>query len=335
MTAVLTGTPVPRAAGKPRLTRWVLRLHRPALYAWAGLLVALTALLLGLRGPLADAAAEGWRQYNSCTGTARCSYDQDAIVRYKDYYNYATVALNALPMLVAGWAGAALVGRELESGTALLAWTQGTSPARWLAVRLAVPAIAVAAGAALLSWLHHLAWSAGRGRIDTAKDWYDRFTFYAGGPTAVVLALAGLAAGVLAGLVLRRTLPALLVGMTVTAALRGVTEIALPHLWPAVTRVSTTDQVPLGAGLGVDEGVITRSGARTPVPACHTEAQCRAAYADITGRWSTYHPYSHHWPLQLTTSALVLAVAALLALGSFLALRHSTGAPRTTEKATA
>ncbi|MFI9246869.1 ABC transporter permease [Streptomyces sp. NPDC053086] len=335
MTATLTGTAVPRTAGKPRLTRWVLRLHRPALYAWTGLVLALAALLLGLRGPLADAAAEGWRQYNACPATARCSYDQEAILRYKDYSNYATVALNVLPVLVAGWAGAALVGRELESGTARLAWTQGTSPARWLAVRLAVPAVAVAAGSTLLFWLHRLAWNAGRGRIDTAKDWYDRFTFYANGPTTVALALAGLALGALAGLVLRRTLPALLVGMVVITCFRGVLEIALPHLWPAVTRVSTMDGGSVGSGLDVAQGVVTRSGARVPVPQCDTEARCRAVYAGLTGRWSTFHPYSHSWPLQLTTCALILAVTGLLVLGSFLALRRVTGPVRAAQEATA
>ncbi|MEU3824640.1 ABC transporter permease [Streptomyces sp. SID161] len=335
MTTALTGTAAVRAAGTPRLTRWVLRLHRPALYAWAALVIALAALLLGLHGPLADAAAEGWRQYEACTGTARCAYDQEAILRYKDYRTYATLTLNALPLLVAGWAGAALVGRELESGTALLAWTQGTSPARWLAVRLAVPAVAVAAGTALLCRLHHLAWSAGRGRIDTAEDWYDRLTFYANGPTAVVLALAGLALGALAGLLLRRTLPALLVALVAVAALRGLLELALPHLWPAVTSVSTPDKGYAGSGLGVDQGVVTRSGARVPLPDCTGEAPCRAAYADVTGYWHTYHPYSHYRPLQFVSCALLLAVTGLLVLGSFALLRRATGTARTARRTAA
>jgi hypothetical protein len=333
MTAAPTGPATPRRdAGTPSPARWVLRLHRPALYGWAGLVLALTASLLALRGPLADAAAEGWRQYDACAGTVNCSYDQDAILRYKELYDYATLTLNALPFLVAAWAGAALIGRELESGTARLAWTQSTSPARWLTVRLAVPALAIAAGTGLLCWLHHLVRTAGRGRIDTAKDWYDRFTFHAGGPTVLALALAGLAAGTLAGLLLRRTLPALVVATVVTGALRGAAELALPHLWPAVTAVSPMNQGAGGSGLRVDEGMVTRSGAHVPVPDCGTD--CRAVYADFVGHWRTYHPYSHFWPLQLTTSALILTVAGLLVLGSFLALRRLTGALRTDAAAT-
>ncbi|MFF8727838.1 ABC transporter permease [Streptomyces sp. NPDC015171] len=335
MTTALTGpAAVRRDAGTPRLTRWILRLHRPALYAWTCLVLALAALLLALHGPLADAAAEGWRQYDACRSTARCGYDQAAILRYKDFSTYGTLAVNALPFLVAAWAGAALTGRELESGTAGLAWTQGLSPVRWLALRLAVPAVAVAAGCALLAWLHHAAWTAGRGRIDTAKDWYDRTTFHAGGPALLALALAGLAAGTLAGLLLRRTLPALIAGTLVTAGLRGATELALPHLWPPVTRVSGMDQGFVGSGLVVDQGMVTRSGAHVPVPPCGSSAQCEAAYADLTGHWNSYHPYAHFWPLQLTTGALLLAAAGLLALGCFLALRRLTGpagrAPKTT-----
>ncbi|MFF6828322.1 hypothetical protein [Streptomyces longwoodensis] len=142
-----TPGPLPTAPGRPtalaRDLRWLLRLHRPTLYIWAALVVVLAAALLWLAGPLTDASADAWRDYNACRDGGRCSYYQDAILRYKDVYSYTTLALTALPFLVAAWSGAALIGRELESGTAHLAWTQGVSPARWLAVKLAAPAVLV------------------------------------------------------------------------------------------------------------------------------------------------------------------------------------------------
>ncbi|TXJ79074.1 ABC transporter permease [Streptomyces lavendulae] len=321
-------TPTAAPADRPRQTRWLLRLHRPALYTWAVLWLALVALLIALSGPLADAAAEGWRQYEACGMSERCSYDQNAILRYKSSYDYATIALNVLPFLLAAWAGAALTGRELESGTARLAWTQATSPARWLAVRLAVPALGVTVCTALLAWLHHRAWAAGQGRIDSAKEWYDRFTFHAGGPTLVAMALAGLAAGALAGLLLRRTLPALAVGLVAAGVVRGLTELAMPHLWPAVTRLSTVDQGFLGKGMVVDQGMVTASGAHVPPPTCDSPASCATAFDRFTGRYNTYQPQSHLWDLQLTTTALTLAVAALLVTGCFLVLRRQTGTLR-------
>ncbi|MEV6050472.1 ABC transporter permease [Streptomyces sp. NPDC052107] len=314
---------------RPRTARWLLRLHRPALYGFAGLVIVLTAVQLALAGPLADAAAAGWRQFDAC-GMGICTYDQASILRYKDYYDYATDALNALPFLVAAWAGAALTGRELETGTARLSWTQGISPARWLTVRLAVPAALIATGTCLLFWLHHRAWSAGLGRVDSAKRWYELTTFHANGPTTAALALAGLAAGTLAGLVLRRTLPALVVGTLFTVGVAGVAQQLLPHLWPAVTRIGNLHQGYRGDGLIVAQGLVTRTGEHV---SCGSGA-CDRASVYAVGYFNTYHPYSHYWPLQLTTSALFLAVTGLLVTASYLVLRRQTGGLRAAGTAT-
>ncbi|MEU9452303.1 ABC transporter permease [Streptomyces sp. NPDC048277] len=286
---------------RPHLTRWLLRLHRPALYVWPALVLLSTTLLLLLHGPLLDAAAEGWRQYDACGFTPRCDYDQSAILRYKDWYNYATLAMAAVPFLTAAWAGGALLGKELESGTAQLAWAQSSTPVRWLAVRLAVPAAAVTAGTGLLVWLHHLAWTASRGRIDTAKTWYDIWTFHTNGPTLVALSLAGLAAGALMGLMWRRTLPALGVALLLTASIWGTAQRLAPHLWPTAARRGSSE---FGAPAGSWQVSASQQGHQWYV---------------------TYHPYSHYWPVQLTTTALVLAVTALLALACFLVLRRLTG----------
>ncbi|MFD8811360.1 ABC transporter permease [Streptomyces sp. NPDC059627] len=300
MTALSAPAPVPAATARPRLTRWLLRLHRPALYVWAGLVLVAAALLLLLHGPLTDAAADAWRQYDSCTDWQRCTYDQNAILRYKDWYNYATLAVATVPLLAAAWAGGAF-GKELESGTARLAWTQSSTPVRWLAVRLAIPAAAVAAGTALLVWLHHLAWAAGNGRVDTAKQWYDVWTFHTNGPTLVALALCGLTAGALTGLLSRRTLPGLGLGLLVTGVLWAVAQLLLPHLWPTRTAGGKAFFALPNSSWTV------RTGKHADV-----------AYGD-------YHPASHYWPLQLTTTVLLLAVTALLTLGCFLALRRLTG----------
>ncbi|MCC5481019.1 ABC transporter permease [Streptomyces barringtoniae] len=312
---------------RPRTARWLLRLHRPALYGFAALVIVLAGLELALAGPLADAAAAGWRQFDACH-TSICSYDQAAILRYKDYYEYATYALDALPFLVAAWAGAALTGRELETGTARLSWTQGISPARWLTVRLVLPAALVAAATCLLVWLHHRAWAAGRGRIDTASGWYTLVTFHANGPTIAALALAGLAAGTLAGLLLRRTLPALVLGVLVTVGVAVLAQQLMPHLWPTVTRVTTLQQGGIGSAIVLDQGLLSKSGAHLPMPNCTTAAACDAAFAKASGYYTVYHPYAHYWPLQLTTTALLLAITALLALASCLVLRRLTGALR-------
>ncbi|MFF8477964.1 ABC transporter permease [Streptomyces sp. NPDC015414] len=334
MTAATAPAAVRAPAARPRTARWLLRLHRPALVAWTAAVVLGAALLLWLAGPLTDAAAEGWRQYDACKWSEKCPYDQDAILRYKDVYNYLTLSLAALPFLVAAWAGAALTGRELETGTARLAWTQGITPVRWLATRLALPAAAVAAGTSLLVFLHHRAWSAADGRVDTVKNWSDFWTFHTNGPTIVALALAALAVGALTGLALGRALPALAVSVVLTAGVWGLAQWLMPHLWPAVTRVSGLAQgyADPYSGVEVAKGLVTRDGAHIPEPECYaaTTEGCARAFREqgAVGWFHTYHPASHYWPLQLTTGAFVLAVAALSALAAFGLLRRLSGAPR-------
>ncbi|MGW7252988.1 ABC transporter permease [Streptomyces sp. NPDC054834] len=326
-------------SGRPRLTRWLLRLHRPALLLWAGLVVLGAALLLWLAGPLTDAAAQAWRQWNSCRNGPNCPFDQEPVLFFSDTYTYLTLALAALPLLTAAWAGAALVGREMESGTAQLAWTQGVTPARWLVAKLALPTVAVTAGTSLLVLLHRRAWSAAHSRGVTLDLWNEIWTFHANGPTTVAFALAGLAAGAFAGMLWRRTLPALVLGLVLTAGIRVLAEVLLPHLWPAVTRVTSLKEGYVFTGINVDRGLVTATGAHIPAPACDNLSTngCHRAYEKLgaVGYYSSYHPASHFWPLQLTTTALVLALAALLTAGAFLVLRRLTGAFRLAKAASA
>lgn len=311
-------------------TRVMLRLHRPALYVWAGVLVVAGALLLWLYGPVTDAAASAWRQWNGCAMEA-CAYDQDAILTYKSLAQYLTFAVAFMPFLVAAWAGASLTARELETGTAQLAWTQSVSPARWLAVKLAVPAALVTAGTSVLVLLHNLVWSKGHGKIDTAKPWTDFFTFHANGTTTVAFALFALTVGALAGLVLRRSLASLAVTVAATEAVWTAVTLARSHFWPSVKTVTAlTGDSPKSLGLTVDEGLLTSTGARIPNPYCGSSqvTECRDLY-DRLGAVSYYtesHPYSHYWPLQLTTTAVVLALTALAALAAFHLLKRHTGA---------
>lgn len=337
MTATLSA-PAPVTAA-PRQTRWLLRLHRPALYAWAVLVVGAAGALLWLWGPLTDAAVEAWRDYDAtCARDRPCRYDHDAILRYKDVYQYTTLAILAVPFLVAAWAGAALTGRELETGTARLAWTQGVSPLRWLTARLAVPALLVTAGTGLLALLHHMAWSAGAGRIDTAKPWEDVPTFYSGGPLIAALALTGLAIGALVGLLLGRSLVALCTSALTVAALWIGVHMSLPHLWPTVTGVTGRRNFPAYSGIKVEEGIVTPSGAHVPASSCvsDTTIGCQSLndQRHAVGFYVDYHPYSHYWPLHLASTGVLLALTAVLtALAFWLVRRRTTGAPTRTKAA--
>ncbi|MEW2290007.1 ABC transporter permease [Streptomyces sp. NPDC047841] len=330
MTATLSA-PAPVTAA-PRQIRWLLRLHRPAVYTWALLVVGGAGTLLWLWGPLTDAAATAWHDYDACAPFRPCRYDQDAILRYKDVYQYTTTLILAVPFLTAAWAGAALTGREVEAGMVRLAWTQGVSPVRWLTSRLAVPALLITAGTGLLAMLHHVAWSAGDGRIDTAKRWYDVATFYSGGPLIVALALTGLVIGALAGLLIGRSLVALCASALSVAALWIAVQISLPHLWPTVTGVAGRGKSPTHSGITVEEGIVTATGAHVPASTCASDAAagCRSLndQRHAVGFYADYHPYSHYWPLHLVPAALLLALTAVLTTLAFWLVHHrTTGTP--------
>ncbi|GAA3120088.1 hypothetical protein GCM10020254_78990 [Streptomyces goshikiensis] len=90
---------------------------------------------------------------------------------------------------------------------------------------------------------------------------------------------------------------------------------------------------PVGRGLTVEQGILTSTGARLPDPYCGGDVfpDCRATYdgLDAVGYYHDYHPLSHYWPLQLTATALTLAIGALLVFAAFRVLRSRTGgAPR-------
>ncbi|MER5753171.1 ABC transporter permease [Streptomyces sp. NPDC002088] len=327
--------PAPARSSRPSGPSWlVLRLHRPALLVWAVVVVVGVALTLWLGGPLTDASADAWRQYNACTQPT-CPYDQDAITTYKSVALYAAFIVALAPLAVAAWAGGALFGREVEDGTAQLAWTQSVSPARWLAVKLAWPAALIVVGLTPLALLYHRAWSAGQGRIDTIKPWTDVLTYTASGPVPVAVALFALAFGAVAALRLGRALPAL--GLTGAASF-GVWSIAEAlriRLWPTVTRVAglDSDSIPgTNRAETVERGIVTSGGTHVAgdstcylpgykdAPGCATKLEQLHA----TGYYADVHPYSHFWPLQLMESGVVLALAAVTAFVAFWLLRRRT-----------
>lgn len=135
-----------------------------ALVVWGLAVTAAAVHLVWLRS-LADDARRGM---SACavpaTGALPSCASVDAITAddpYADGIALIAGALAHLVLPVAAWAGAALVARELETGTARFAWTQGVSPTRRPAARLAVPAALLTAGTGTLVLLH--LWARGDG----------------------------------------------------------------------------------------------------------------------------------------------------------------------------
>ncbi|MFJ8538649.1 hypothetical protein [Streptomyces sp. NPDC093591] len=326
MTTAIRGAAAPTTGRPPRaprgLTWTVLRLHRSALILWACVVLSGAAVLLWAYGPGADAAQAEWDRM--CAGREGCSWG-DPIFDFDRVFRAAGLGITWIPALVAAWAGACLVSRDMENGTAHLAWTQGVTPARWLAAKLAVPAVLITAGTTVLVLLHRLVsdvhplplgrWS-----------WYTDDNIRANGTAAIAAPLLGLAIGALAGLILRRALPALAVTLAATYALLTLATVASRNLVPGQTMVGTLEsghRLPTHFIFG-ESDALTSTGARVPDPLCgDDDAKCLAAH-DIVGYYTDYHPASDFWPLHLAETGLLLGATAMATAAAFGLLRRRT-----------
>jgi hypothetical protein len=155
--------------------------------------------------------------------------------RTSAYFTFGRVlgyAVYTVPALAGMFWGAPLIARELAAGTHRLAWTQSITRSRWLVAELTVAGLASMIVAGLFSLM--VTWWASP--IDSASG--NRFTpavFGARGIVPVGYAAFALALGVTAGLLIRRTVPAMAVTLVVFAAVQVAVPLWVrPHLVPPV-----------------------------------------------------------------------------------------------------
>jgi hypothetical protein len=138
-----------------------------------------------------------------------------------------TAALfQVFPALIGAFVGAPLLARELETGTFRFTWTQGFGRARWAAAKLALLAVAVAvvAGAFgfLFSWCYEPIIGVPQGLSPLMSITFDlRGVAFAG------WTLAAFAIGALAGILIRRVVPALAATLAAWSGLAVVTGVYL------------------------------------------------------------------------------------------------------------
>jgi hypothetical protein len=171
-----------------------------------GLLLGVAILFVATHGHL-DHLYSVYAQANTaCNASSNCPGVSINLGKLDQLLELIGTALVVLPALVGVFWGAPLIAREFENGTHRLAWTQSVTRSRWLATKLAVVGIASVATTGLLSLLVTW-WSA---PIDRTRQ--SRFASGLFGERNVVpLGYAAFAfmLGVVAGLLMRRTLPAM------------------------------------------------------------------------------------------------------------------------------
>ncbi|GHC73927.1 hypothetical protein [Streptomyces cinnamoneus] len=311
----------------PRGLAWlVLRQHRAAVWTFGvALLVLLSALgtlYLSITDyvadhGLADVCTAGW----ACAPDGTIGAFSDELA---DPVHYIGRVVECLPVLFGMFVAGPLIARELHSGTYKLAWTQSVSPLRWLAAKLAVPATAVLAGFSLLSAAYTSVWRAQPLPVIPGQWWWRSFPMI--GVVPVAHALLALALGAVAGLLLKRTVPAMGAVLVAYPVIAGLLESLRGGLVGPVTELSA--EMP-GLIRGSDDwvtgrGMIGQGGGRMPEPDCGIgvdPADCLAQH-HARGWYVDYHPASHLWPLQWAEAGLSLALAALLAGGAVWLVRR-------------
>ncbi|MEU9170956.1 hypothetical protein AB0D34_24650 [Streptomyces sp. NPDC048420] len=264
------------------LTWTVLRLHRTALIVWAVFVLACVGYLVWLTEVTADSVYAAQAVCRSHSGSFCGLMESRA---YRESMSWISTFFYYSFWAVAAWAGGSLIGRELESGTARLAWTQHVTPTRWLAVKLAVPALLIVLGGAVFVPVYRWAWSAHRDLM--GDDWSFPDVFAARGPAVVAYGLCALAVGALAALLLRRSLPALGVSVAAMIVLNQYIERHREDFWPTV-----------GNGWPPQDLWQTRAG--------------------------TYHTPSQFWPMHLVETGIILTITALATTAAFRLLRRRT-----------
>ncbi|MFD2353242.1 hypothetical protein ACFSTC_34035 [Nonomuraea ferruginea] len=259
-------------------------------------------------------------------GFAHCGSVEVAVglgERYDAVYTLFGWMPLVLPALIGAFWGAPLLGREYERGTHRLAWTQSVPVRRWLAVKLGVLGGAVVADGLLLSLMVSLWRPVFREGIDSGFGNIGVFNM-----TGVALAawwLYAFAAGVFAGTLFRRTLPAMALVVAGVAATM-FTLFALSDHYAPPDRAVLSGTVVLGdpdarlvgatwvdpSGRAVDDPAACERGLDTGRSSAKAEAWQDCLFAEGYAYAVTYHPPERFWRFQWTEAGILVAASALL-----------------------
>ena len=333
----------PAAPAKPGLRRpgpvpwtrlvWVTwRQHRVALAGVAVLLggLALYLLITGLKIHGAYSAVASCRP----PGSAACGVIGKPFGSNYHTAQIMSVFLHVLPVLAGVFVGAPLLARELETGTFRFAWTQGCGRLRWAVAKLALLAIAVTAAAGafslLFSWYYQPFFAARLDGVLAPQLFVLRGVDYA------AWTLLAFALGAVAGVLIRRTVPAMATSLAAWAALYLGTVLFLRQRYqtPLVTKgspsyynppwvVGTWYTGPNGATVG--QQTIRYVMAQAPASVRNSPNPNAASVylsAHHYTQWTSYHPESRFWHFQLIEGGWLLVLSLLLLAATIWLVGH-------------
>ncbi|WP_055534281.1 ABC transporter permease subunit [Streptomyces graminilatus] len=228
------GTWRPRLSG---MTWLVWRQHRAAFWTILAATALSVAWMVYQRGQMTD--------FLDSHGYPAKNIDDigEQFRPYIDSFRSATLGLSVIPILLGVFLGAPLLAGDLENGTAKLVAAQSMSRTRWLVTKLGLAGLVVVVSTTALSAVFGWWWSPVKSEA-TVLEWFSGPAFDNTGPVPVGLTLLSVFGGVAIGVVLRRTLMAMVVTFGFT--------VAVQILWGQF-RLSFGDVITVNTHKGVGE----------------------------------------------------------------------------------
>jgi hypothetical protein len=322
-----------------RMTGVTWRQHRIALAGVAVLLSALAVWLWRIGTPLHSAYAAAVACHPASSAACQNlvnNFNVSATNHTMGSKGAGGILLQVLPVLIGAFAGAPVLARELETGTFRYAWTQGFGRWRWALAKLVLLAVVLAAATAafgaLVSWYYEPEFATGSQALGLYQNSPLVTLFSLREVTFPAWTLAAFAIGALAGMLIRRVLPAIVATLAVYTGLAFAAGSFLrEHYMTPLATTSSNFNLP-GAGTAwtisqwsTKGGRVAFAGGFPPMSLVNQFcsslspgkqgpgdpfAQCLAQHGYT--QWTSYQPATRFWPFQWIEGGWLLALSALL-----------------------
>jgi hypothetical protein len=326
-----------------RRMAWVIwRQHRLTIAGVLALLAA-AAILVVVEGVQLHHA---YAAVTACqpTGSGAC---QQAAANFSDDYSatagIVTALLQAVPALIGAFAGAPLLAGVFETGTFRYVFTQGFGRARWATAKLVSLAVVVAVAAGAFSMVFSWAYGPLLGANGYGYSSLYSLFFDLRGIAFAAWTLAAFAIGALAGVLIRRVLPAMFATLAAWSGLAFATAVFLrPHYRAALQTTNPNIGPPAQvisqwwALHGKPVGLSALSTALRPVdvrvvtaavfqPGPSTPANFDPVHYLLAHGFNlvaSYQPGSWFWPFQWIEGAWLLVLSVLLGASAIWLVRR-------------
>lgn len=242
------------------------------------------------------------------------------------------LVLQLVPGLIGAFVGAPVLAREFEAGTFRFAWTQGFGRWRWTLAKLVGLGVVVVAAAGaisvLASWYYQPYFAAGNGSLSlTELNSLSPRLFDLRGFAFAAWTLTAFAIGALAGTLIRRVVPAIVVTLAAYAGLAVAAGgyLRQHYLTPLVTNSTNvpgsawilSQHWTTNGGRPVSQSVIDQvltaapsqvGKGGTPKASITMQYLAQHGYTQV----ATYQPASRFWAFQWIEGGWLLALSVLL-----------------------